>query len=77
MRALLLLSPLALAGCGNPAPLVPPAGRSLPPALVGAETPPTAAELIEPTEQARPGRTDEILTKSEERTPDRFDLPPD
>ena len=76
MRAVLLL-PLALAACGNPAPLTPLAGRSLPPPPPLEEDRPTAAQLLTPGPQARPDRTDEILTRSEERQPDRFDLPPD
>ena len=76
MKAVLLL-PLALAGCGNPAPLTPEAGQSPPPPLPLATERPSAAELIEPGPQARPDRTDEILTRSEVREPDRFDLPPD
>ena len=76
MRAvpLLLLLPAA---CGSPAPLTPLAGRSLPPPPPFEGERPTAAELLAPTPQQRPDRTDEILTRSEERQPDRFDLPPD
>ena len=76
MKATLLLS-LLLTACGNPAPLTPQAGQSLPPPLPLETARPTAAELIEPGPQARPDRTDEILTRSEVREPDRFDLPPD
>lgn len=68
---------LALTACGNPAPLTPQAGRSLPPPPPGDTRRPTAEELLTPGPQAKPDRTDEILTRSDERDPDRFDLPPD
>jgi len=77
VRTRILLLTLALAGCGKPAPLEPKVGQSLPPTPYGAEQPPTAASLIDPGPQARPGRTDEILRRSAVRRPDRFDLPPD
>ncbi len=78
MRGLLLAgAALALASCGNRSPLEPQVGRSLPPPVPGATEPPTVGELTNPGPQARPDRTDEILKRSEERQPDRFDLPPD
>jgi hypothetical protein len=39
-------------------------------------TQPTVEELIEPSSQARPKRSDELLKRSEERREDKFDLPP-
>ena len=42
----------------------------------GAEKPPTAQELLKPSNQARPARSDELLRSSEERRSDDYDLPP-
>jgi len=67
---------LALAACGQREELRPAPGEALPVAPVGAEKAPTAAELLEPPTIARPDRTEEALTRSEERETDRFDLPP-
>ncbi len=79
MRAASVLFLLALAGCGSPAPLEPPPGGTLPPAVPfePTATVSTAAELLRRAPQADPDRTDEILKRSEDRQPDRFDLPPD
>ena len=71
--ALLLL---ALAACGSRRDLRPADSQSLPPAPYGAEAPPTPGELIAPTTQQRPDRSDELLQDSREREPDPFDLPP-
>lgn len=65
-----------IAGCGNKSDLRPADGASLPVAPSGARETPTPGELIEPTPQARPGRSDDPLTRSEERKDDPFDLPP-
>lgn len=77
MRAPVLILTVALTACGTPAPLEPKAGQALPPTPYASDQPPSAVSLIEPGTQARPGRTDEILRRSEPRRPDRFDLPPD
>jgi predicted small lipoprotein YifL len=68
---------LALAACGARAPLEPAPGQALPPAPLAQNEPPTADELLGLPAQARPERVDELLTESEERQDDRFDLPPD
>jgi hypothetical protein len=39
-------------------------------------TQPTVDELIAPSAQANPKRSDELLKRSEERREDKFDLPP-
>lgn len=70
------LATLLLTACGNQVNLRPAAGESMPVAPAGAAEVPTVAELIEPTPQARPRRSDDPLTKSEERQDDPFDLPP-
>lgn len=67
---------LLLAACGVRAPLEPAPGESLPVAPETAAKAPTADELLEGPPIARPARVDELLTRSEEREEDRFDLPP-
>lgn len=74
--SLLFLLPLALAACGSRTPLAPPEGKSLPPKPLAAKEAPGAQELMTPSTQARPGRSDELLKQSEKRKPDEFDLPP-
>ncbi len=77
MRRLTILAlPLALAACGDTAPLRPAAGESLPVKPAMAQATPTAEELLEPTTQAHPERVDELLKRSQPRGSDRFDLPP-
>ena len=67
---------LALAACGGKNELQPAPGASLPPKPAAAATPATPTELMTPSVQARPRRSDELLKQSEERRDDRFDLPP-
>ncbi|MEA1083700.1 MAG: hypothetical protein EOP65_14005 [Sphingomonas sp.] len=67
---------LALAGCGAAKQLQPAPGASLPPAPYGAKATPTPAQLLTPTTQQRPQRSDELLSNSEQRRSDDFDLPP-
>ncbi len=74
--AFALAAALLAAGCGVRAPLEPEPGESLPAAPATAERAPTAEELLERPPIARPSRVDELLTRSEEREEDRFDLPP-
>ena len=62
--AILLGTALVLSGCGASKGLAPPKGEALPPAPYGATARPTATELLKPSNQARPERSDE------------FDLPP-
>jgi uncharacterized lipoprotein YmbA len=76
MKYLALIAALALAACGSQKELRPAQGQSLPPAAYGAEAPRTADQLIQPDAQARPARSDEVLTESQDRAADRFDLPP-
>jgi hypothetical protein len=70
------LALLALGGCGAAADLQPAAGEKLPIAPYGARATPTAQQLLTPSNQARPQRSDELLTRSEQRRSDEFDLPP-
>ena len=74
---------VALAGCGSAAELKPRAGAAPPPpppgpppAPVGATATPAARDLMTPTAQQRPQTVDELLTRSERRRSDEFDLPP-
>lgn len=68
---------ILLVSCGRVSALKPEAGKSLPVAAHGAKEKSTAEQLIEPSTQARPGRTDELLKQSEDRADDKFDLPPE
>jgi len=74
--AILLGTALVLSGCGASKGLAPPKGQALPPAPYGATVKPTATELLKPSNQARPERSDELLKSSEDRRSDEFDLPP-
>jgi len=67
---------LLLAACGSMSGLKPGKGDSLPVAPYGASATPTATQLLAPTSQQRPARSDEVLTNSQERRSDEFDLPP-
>jgi hypothetical protein len=77
MKRLLIIAPLALAGCGSAVGLKPPPGGQLPVAPYGAAVQPTPPQLVTPTPQQRPKRSDELLKSSEERRDDEFDLPPE
>jgi hypothetical protein len=74
--AILLVTCLALAACGKEQTLHPPAGASLPPKPANAPTTPTSADLLKQSAQMLPSRSDELLTKSQPRPDDPFDLPP-
>lgn len=67
---------LALAGCGQTAQLTPAPGTTLPVRPLVATKTPSVAELLALPPQAKPRRIDELLTKSQPRRADRFDLPP-
>ncbi|KTW09401.1 hypothetical protein [Sphingomonas sanguinis] len=74
--ALALLVALALAGCGAANRLQPAKGESLPVAPRGATATPTPQQLLTATPQQRPQRSDELMTQSQDRRSDEFDLPP-
>jgi hypothetical protein len=77
-RRLLTIVPLVLlAACAQEKDLKPVAGASLPPAPYGSDHQLTAQELLERNSQAAPQRSVELRTKSEKRTDDPFDLPPE
>ncbi len=67
---------LGLAACGARVNLKPKEGASLPVKPETAVSVPTPTQLMEPSTQARPKRSDEQLKRSEERREDKFDLPP-
>lgn len=67
---------LALSACGAARDLKPAAGKPLPVAPYGATATPTPNQLLSASIQARPARSDDLLTSSEERQGNEFDLPP-
>jgi hypothetical protein len=75
MKLAILLATLALGGCGA-AGLTPAPGEKLPVAPYGAKATPTPAQLLTPNNQARPDRSEELLTQSQDRRSDEFSLPP-
>jgi ABC-type uncharacterized transport system auxiliary subunit len=77
VRAAALLALLALGACGGRQTLHPAAGRSLPPKPATSPTQPTADMLMTPPSNVRPLRSDELLTRSQPREQDPFNLPPE
>lgn len=69
-------SALLLAGCGAVQGLAPVPGKALPIKPAMSPTQPTPDQLLATSPTVRPGRSDELLTKSQARREDRFDLPP-
>ena len=67
---------LALAACGQTAPLKPLPGQTMPVRPLTARATPDVDELLTLPPQAVPRRVDELLTKNQPRRADRFDLPP-
>ena len=67
---------VALGACGQVAPLRPLPGKSLPVKPLMATATPSVGDLLALPPMAKPGRTDELLTRSQPRRADRFDLPP-
>ena len=66
----------ALTACGKVGPLAPQAGQAAPAKAYGQTEVPDSEKLVLASEQARPGRSDELMRRSERRTDDPFDLPP-
>lgn len=66
----------ALSACGKVGPLAPKAGQAPPAKTYGQTEVPSSEALVLASEQARPGRSDELMRRSERRTDDPFDLPP-
>ena len=67
---------LALSACGGRVKLKPQDGKSMPVKPEDVRAQPTVEEMISPSAQANPKRSDELLKRSEERRDDKFDLPP-
>jgi hypothetical protein len=67
---------LGLAACGKRDALRPPQGHIMPPKPATASAQPTVDQLLTPPVETRPGRSDDVLRRSEERPDDRFNLPP-
>ncbi|MES2905102.1 MAG: hypothetical protein V4696_13030 [Pseudomonadota bacterium] len=70
------IAALSLAACGKVGDLEPRTGQSPPPKAYGQSSEQSAEALSTPSVQARPGRSDELLRRSERREDDPFDLPP-
>jgi hypothetical protein len=75
-RLLLLTAVLGMAGCGRVADLKPAAGKSLPVKPLMARATPSAQDLLTVPTYAKPQRVDELVTRSQPRPADPFDLPP-
>ncbi len=75
--AIILLPALLVSACGNRNALVPPSGATLPNSVYGEDTRRSSEELLKPSSQKRPERSDELLRRSEKRRDDKFDLPPE
>jgi hypothetical protein len=75
-RLLVLTALLLAAGCGRVADLKPAAGKPLPVKPLMARTTPTAQDLLKLPTYAKPQRVDELVTRSQPRPADPFDLPP-
>ncbi len=76
MKPAILFLALGLAACGSRQELRPTVGASLPPKPYAVAIDPTPQQLMTPDTQARPGRSDSLLDRSQERRSDKFDLPP-
>ncbi len=76
-RVLLVASiTLAATACGKVGDLEPRSGNDLPPKAYGQTTAQSGRILTTPSAQARPGRSDELLKRSERRADDPFDVAP-
>ena len=75
-NSFILCFAVALAACGGRVSLTPKQGNALPQKAETASAALTPDQLLQPTVQSRPKRSDEQLKRSEERQNDKFDLPP-
>jgi hypothetical protein len=67
---------LVTAGCGKKVMLRPGEGQPLPVKPKTAAVQPGVGQLLTPSSQARPTRSNELVPRSKPLAPDRFDLPP-
>jgi hypothetical protein len=67
---------VGLAACGKQQRLRPLVGEPLPVTPATSPAQPTPDQLLANSPTLRPGRSDELLTRSQQRPDDRFDLPP-
>ena len=67
---------ITLAACGKVGDLQPKAGQAMPAKAYGQTEVPGAEALSTPSVQTRPGRSDELMRRSERRRDDPFDLAP-
>ena len=72
----MLCAALAAAGCGRQVALKPKPGMTPVPTPAFAAKPESPDALMRPSTQARPLRNVDLLSRSEERKEDPFDLPP-
>lgn len=71
-----LMSVVALGACGKMGGLEPKLGAKPIPAAYGSDNSASAEQLATASAQARPGRSVELLRRSDRREEDPFDLPP-
>jgi hypothetical protein len=71
-----LAAAVLLSACGQQQSLKPARGAALPPKPATAPAAATPTQLLAPPPMVRPSRSDELLTKSQPRSDDPFDLPP-
>jgi hypothetical protein len=78
LRTRIIISALlcATAACGKVGSLEPRTAQSVPPKAYGQTEAQSAERLTTASVQARPGRSDELLRRSERRVDDPFDVPP-
>lgn len=67
---------LTLAACGKIGDLEPRAGETMPPVAYGQNDEQSAERLMQPSPQARPTRSDELVKRSTAREDDPFDFAP-
>lgn len=67
---------LLVAGCGAMQGLTPAKGKSLPVKPASSPKQPSSDDLLVQLPTVKPGRSDELMIKSQPRGDDRFDLPP-
>jgi len=75
-QTFILIACLALAACGQKQSLKPPVNAPAPPKPATAPAAASPTDLLKQQPTERPGRSDELLTKSEPRQDDPFDQPP-